>query len=93
MLPGGTELTVGGSFPWRPQDPRGVARGSPEHWDKCGLGGGVSHSHITYLLAQVPTLETVPQEEGPSVFQALCNRASGTGAGVTGEVGHQAGFA
>lgn len=56
-------------------------------------GRGVSHSHMTYLLAQVPTLETASREERPSVFQTVCSGAAGTGAGVTGEVGHRAGFA
>lgn len=71
--------------------PSGSPPAGPEHRGKSASRG--PHSHTTYLLTQAPTLGTVPQEEGPSVFQAVCSGASGTGAGVTGEVGHQAGFA
>lgn len=53
---------------------------------------GESLFHKTYLLTQVPALGTVPQEERPSVLQMVWKGASGAGAGagVTGEVGHQA---
>lgn len=64
-----------------PPHPTGVASRSPEHQDKCvGEGEGtVSHSHMTYLLAQVPALETVSQEEGPSVFQTASSGPLGRG--------------
>lgn len=48
---------------------------------------GQPQSHMTYLLTQVPTLGTFPRREGPSVFQTMWNRASGTGAGGTGAGG------
>lgn len=70
-----------------------VPKGWPEEASPHGLGVGVPQSHMTYLLTQVPTLGTVPLEEGPSVFLTVWNSTSGTGAGVTGEVRHQAGFA
>ena len=96
MLPSGMGPTVGGAFPCRPQDPKGLARGSiqsREHRDKCEGGGGVSESHMTCLLTHVPTLGTISQKEGPSVFQTMWQAASGAGTEVTGEVGHQAGLA
>lgn len=49
---------------------------------------------MTYLLTQVPTLGTVPQEEGPSVFQTVWNGGLwGRGRCVPVKVGHQAEFA
>lgn len=54
---------------------------------------GQPQSHMIYLLTQVPTLGTVPRKEGPSVFQTMWNRASGTGAGGTGAGGAPSRFA
>lgn len=77
MLPGGMELTVGRAFPWRPQDPKGVASRSPEHPDKGG-GGGVSFPHD---LPSGPGAnpEPVSQEEGPVFFRPCAAGPLGRG--------------